>query len=39
VKRLASRVEKVQNELILISETIEQWKECQRNWIYLENVF
>lgn len=25
--------------LITISDTIEQWKICQRNWLYLENIF
>ena len=25
--------------LNLIFDTLEQWKECQRNWIYLENIF
>lgn len=39
VKRLAQEVEKEQNMLILIADTIEQWKFCQRNWLYLENIF
>ena len=38
VKRLSAEVEKLQEELLIMSETIEQWKECQRNWLYLENV-
>ena len=24
---------------MLTSDTIEQWKECQRNWLYLDNIF
>ena len=29
----------MQEKLNLIFDTLEQWKECQRNWIYLENIF
>ena len=39
VKRLSEQVEKTHNMLILVSDTIEQWKLFQRNWLYLENIF
>lgn len=39
VKRLSERVEETHNMLILVSDTIEQWKIFQRNWLYLENIF
>lgn len=29
----------MQKRLNLIFDTLEQWKEFQRNWIYLENIF
>ena len=29
----------MQEKLILIFDTLEQWKEFQRNWIYLDNIF
>ena len=39
VKRLISDVNKTHEMLITISDTIEQWKIFQRNWLYLENIF
>lgn len=39
VKRLIQRVQKLADELIIVSDTIDQWRECQRNWLYLENIF
>ena len=39
VKRLAHEVSVLQMKLITISECLEQWKMCQRNWLYLENIF
>ena len=39
VKRLQSDAELMQKRLNLIFDTLEQWKEFQRNWIYLENIF
>lgn len=39
VKRLQSDAEDMQEKLNLIFETLEQWKECQRNWLYLDNIF
>ena len=35
VKRLQEEVEEMHNLLISISDTIEQWKIFQRNWLYL----
>lgn len=29
----------MQQKLNMIFDTLEQWKEFQRNWIYLENIF
>ena len=39
VKRLQADAEEMQEKLNLIFETLEQWKECQRNWLYLDNIF
>ena len=39
VKRLQVEVQRLHETLILISETIDQWKMCQRQWLYLENIF
>lgn len=39
VKRLYSDAEEMSDKLNLIFETLEAWKECQRNWIYLDNIF
>lgn len=39
VKRLQAEVQRLHETLILISETIDQWKMCQRQWLYLENIF
>ena len=39
VKRLQKEVEELHEKLLLISETIDQWKICQRQWLYLENIF
>ena len=39
VKRLLSKAEYVKARLDLLQETIEEWIICQRNWIYLENIF
>jgi dynein heavy chain len=38
-KRLQVEVEALLHKLNLLSDTIEQWKECQKKWIYLENIF
>ena len=39
VKRVQGDAVEMQERLTRISDTLEQWKECQRNWIYLENIF
>lgn len=39
VKRLIVRAQKLADDLIIVSDTIEAWRECQRNWLYLENIF
>jgi dynein heavy chain len=38
-KRLQPGAQEEQDRLNLISDTLEQWRECQRNWLYLENIF
>lgn len=32
-------VDKVSQCLRLFSDTLEEWLECQKNWLYLENIF
>lgn len=39
VKRLQAQAEEWQAKLNLYFDTIEQWKEFQRNWLYLDNIF
>lgn len=39
VKRLIVKVQKLADDLLIVSDTIEAWRECQRNWLYLENIF
>ena len=39
VKRLQAEAEDWQDKLNTIFDTLEQWKEVQRNWLYLENIF
>ncbi|CAM39839.2 putative dynein heavy chain [Leishmania braziliensis MHOM/BR/75/M2904] len=36
---LRSQVERWENRLKYMLETLEKWVELQRNWIYLENIF
>ena len=38
-KRLLTEAQAMVDRLNLISDTLEQWRECQRNWLYLENIF
>ncbi|XP_065911794.1 dynein axonemal heavy chain 6-like [Dysidea avara] len=33
------RVEEWGKQLSLFSETMDEWLECQRNWLYLESIF
>jgi dynein heavy chain, axonemal len=39
VKRLATEVNSLHEQLIIASDTLEQWKRCQRAWIYLDKIF
>ena len=39
VKRHQHEVEDLIDKFNLIFDCIEQWKECQRNWLYLESIF
>ncbi|KAM7393703.1 hypothetical protein PAMP_020556 [Pampus punctatissimus] len=33
------RVDKLQRQLTLFNQTLDEWLTCQRNWIYLESIF
>ena len=39
VKRLLSEAEAWQLKLNVVAETVEAWKEFQRAWLYLDNIF
>ena len=39
VSFVREQVELWEKKLLLISETIDEWLMCQRNWMYLENIF
>jgi len=39
VKRLQPQAQDEQDRLNLIFDTLEQWRDCQRNWMYLESIF
>ncbi|EGD81584.1 dynein heavy chain 6 [Salpingoeca rosetta] len=39
VEPIRQRVEDWQRQLNLFSETVDEWLECQRSWIYLESIF
>ena len=32
-------VDKMSQSLRLFSDTLEEWLECQKKWLYLENIF
>ena len=36
---IQERVEDWQKQLNLMNETLEEWLNCQRNWLYLESIF
>ncbi|XP_052028538.1 LOW QUALITY PROTEIN: dynein axonemal heavy chain 6 [Apodemus sylvaticus] len=36
---LKSRVDDWQKQLSLFNQTLEEWLNCQRNWLYLESIF
>eukprot|EP00210_Caulerpa_lentillifera_P003766 g3598.t1 len=39
VSGIQSEVDRVNDQLSLFSETLEEWLVCQKNWIYLESIF
>jgi len=39
VTNIKSTVEEWEKKLLLISEIIDEWLSCQRNWQYLESIF
>ena len=39
VAKLRKKVETLFNSLSLFLDIFDQWKDCQRNWLYLENIF
>ncbi|CAD8108771.1 unnamed protein product [Paramecium sonneborni] len=39
VRPLRQRAEKFQSDLLLLSDIIEKWVECQKKWMYLESIF
>jgi dynein heavy chain len=32
-------VEKLEKQLRLFQEVLDEWLECQKNWMYLESIF
>ena len=39
VQFIKADVESYEKKLLLISDIIDEWLTCQRNWMYLENIF
>ena len=39
VAGIKSEVERVERNLKLFSDTLDEWIECQRQWLYLETIF
>lgn len=39
VGEIREQVEVLEKRLMLISEIIDEWLTCQRQWMYLENIF
>ncbi|KAG1666392.1 hypothetical protein FOA52_006501 [Chlamydomonas sp. UWO 241] len=39
VTGIASEVEKAERSLRVFSDTLDEWLECQRQWLYLETIF
>ena len=36
---IKERVADMQRQLNLFSDTLDEWLECQKNWLYLESIF
>ncbi|CAK72860.1 unnamed protein product, partial (macronuclear) [Paramecium tetraurelia] len=39
LKMLRKRAEKLQKDVLIAQETLDDWLQVQKNWIYLENIF
>ena len=39
VKPSIRKANELENKIILIQDTLEQWIKCQRSWMYLEPIF
>eukprot|EP00898_Chlorokybus_atmophyticus_P006606 jgi/Chlat1/6947/Chrsp52S06617 len=39
VTGIRAEVEKMEKQLSLFSETLDEWLACQKNWMYLESIF
>jgi dynein heavy chain len=39
VAGIHTEVERLEGQLRLFSEVLDEWLECQKNWIYLESIF
>lgn len=38
-RRIRDIVEDWKHRLLLLQETLEEWLQCQRGWMYLETIF
>lgn len=39
IRPLRRRADKMQSDLLLLSDIIDKWIECQKKWMYLESIF
>ena len=39
LKKLRPKAEGIKNTLLQISDILDKWVECQKKWMYLENIF